>query len=138
MEVFHSEDGESPFVVKDDPEKMSMVTKDLDREGYAMCFVEGCGEEILLAELDSHLELHVIEEAGSTPEPKPRTVSADQKPPISSGDSNTSKEILKQAKAIDAWKELFHMPAASSSKDAKPKYDVSRFLFQPISDTEHS
>ncbi|KAI9646951.1 hypothetical protein NHQ30_004951 [Ciborinia camelliae] len=55
LETLHAE-GESPFVAKDSASVIAMV--DRDDVDYADCPVEGCGEMVLLNELDNHIEMH--------------------------------------------------------------------------------
>ena len=63
METEHPEGGESPFVVKDDASIAAVLSLNDDEEvQYASCPVDGCGEAILLTELDSHIEMHTAEE----------------------------------------------------------------------------
>ena len=59
----HPEDGESPFIVKDDASISALKAMDDDPGGqYANCPVEGCGEALLLTELQSHIEMHEEEQ----------------------------------------------------------------------------
>lgn len=133
MEEFHPENGESPFIVKDDPDKKDSADKSPDEDNFAMCSVEGCGEVILLAELDNHIELHALEDAGSTPEVKSNQASIKETPTSSLAASihSVGTQLSKQEKAIASWKELFHMPDKSSSKGDKPQYDVCLY-FPPM------
>ena len=63
LETEHPEDGQSPFVVKDDASIAALMSLDGGQnERYANCPVEGCGEAILLTELDSHIEMHEEEQ----------------------------------------------------------------------------
>jgi len=63
LETDHPEDGQSPFVVKDDASIAALMSlNDGQDERYANCPVEGCGEAILLTELDSHIEMHEEEQ----------------------------------------------------------------------------
>ncbi|PMD43403.1 DUF1671-domain-containing protein [Hyaloscypha variabilis F] len=63
LETDHPEDGQSPFVVKDDASIAALLSlNDGQDERYANCPVEGCGEAILLTELDSHIEMHEEEQ----------------------------------------------------------------------------
>jgi hypothetical protein len=67
VETFHSE-GESPFVVREpDLERNgdlmgSGVEASEDSDGdYVDCPEEGCGESVLAAELQNHIDLHLAE-----------------------------------------------------------------------------
>ncbi|KAI9772965.1 MAG: hypothetical protein M1840_008847 [Geoglossum simile] len=67
IETFHAE-GESPFVVREPGQERngdhteSRTEGSEDSEGdYADCPEEGCGESILLVELQSHSDLHLAE-----------------------------------------------------------------------------
>lgn len=63
METVHPEDGESPFVAKDDASIAALVALDDEPDDrYANCPVEGCGEALLLTELQSHIEMHEEEQ----------------------------------------------------------------------------
>jgi hypothetical protein len=61
METQHPEGGESPFLVNDDASIAAVMSLYDDEVKYASCPVEGCGEAILLTELDSHIEMHGAE-----------------------------------------------------------------------------
>ena len=65
METLHAE-GDSPFVVKDDASIAAVLALEYDQNPedpeYSCCPVEGCGEQLLFAEFDSHLELHAAEQ----------------------------------------------------------------------------
>ncbi|TVY88874.1 Zinc finger with UFM1-specific peptidase domain protein [Lachnellula willkommii] len=65
METLHAE-GESPFVVRDDASIAAVLASEYDenpdKPKYSSCPVEGCGEQLLFAEFDSHLELHAAEQ----------------------------------------------------------------------------
>ncbi|KAH7321469.1 peptidase family C78-domain-containing protein [Rhexocercosporidium sp. MPI-PUGE-AT-0058] len=61
----HPEGGDSPFIVKDDTTIEALVDLDShngDEEEYFHCSVEGCGEDLLEAELESHVEMHEAEQ----------------------------------------------------------------------------
>lgn len=67
METQHPEGGESPFIVKDDASVTALLDLDNSQdEDYVCCPVEGCGEALLLTELESHIEMH--EEEQDSPE----------------------------------------------------------------------
>ncbi|KAF8859589.1 DUF1671-domain-containing protein [Acephala macrosclerotiorum] len=66
METQHPENGESPFVVTDDASVAALVSlQDEDDVEYVNCPIEGCGEALLLTELESHVEMHEEEGNGS-------------------------------------------------------------------------
>lgn len=59
METLHPENGESPFVAHDDASITALISlQDEQDVQYVHCPVEGCGEALLLTELDSHVEMH--------------------------------------------------------------------------------
>ena len=65
LETQHPETGESPFVVKDDASIAALVdlgSSTGDEGEYIRCPIEGCGEALLLAELESHVEMHEEEQ----------------------------------------------------------------------------
>lgn len=65
VETKHPEGGESPFIVKDDASVAAVVSLNGDGDDdveFASCPHDGCGEEILLTELESHIEMHRAEE----------------------------------------------------------------------------
>jgi hypothetical protein len=63
MEKMHPEDGESPFVAKDDASIAALISFDDEPDGrYANCTMEGCGEALPLTELQSHIEMHQEEQ----------------------------------------------------------------------------
>lgn len=63
----HAE-GDSPFVVKDDENETGDTGFDTTLQvsnlsnNYVECNVDGCGEDILVAELDAHLTLHAAQD----------------------------------------------------------------------------
>jgi hypothetical protein len=62
LETEHPEDNNSPFVVHDDSNVAASLGAGEDEEiQFAHCPVEGCGEELLHTEFDSHLEMHEAE-----------------------------------------------------------------------------
>jgi hypothetical protein len=62
METDHPEDNNSPFIVRDDSNiTASNGTGENEEIQFAHCPVEGCGEELLHTEFDSHLEMHAAE-----------------------------------------------------------------------------
>lgn len=66
METLHPENGESPFVAQDDASMVALADlRDERGDEYVDCPVAGCGEVLMLTELESHVEMHE-EEQGST------------------------------------------------------------------------
>ncbi|KAH8598036.1 peptidase family C78-domain-containing protein [Bisporella sp. PMI_857] len=62
MEEKHSENGHSPFVVKEGNSSISvMYSYDGKDPEYVQCPQDGCGEHVYLGELESHVELHDAE-----------------------------------------------------------------------------
>ena len=137
METYHTEDGPSSFVVKDDDVSiaaiMSLAEEDVQ---YAGCPVEGCGEAILLTELDSHIEMHGAEAQGAQEQvdesetefedehqakkPKLKVIQASFGTKLSHAlrnlddgkkSSSESPPSDRQAKAKSQWKDLLKMPA---------------------------
>ncbi|KAK4127700.1 DUF1671-domain-containing protein [Parathielavia appendiculata] len=123
IETLHSE-GESPFTAREDSAvEDSGTTENLD---YVECPVDGCGDLIVLQELDYHLELHSQEEADSVQE-KSAVKSVTEAAPCTSGPSRMHREAGRhrqstddsdkndrQANAISAWRRLLKMPGSSS------------------------
>jgi hypothetical protein len=128
IESLHAE-GDSPFVVKDDnaPE-ITGTAEDADVH-YVECPVDGCGEVLVLEELDYHLELHSGESGENlSDESTPTPDSGIEAQPSTTGPSRTHREAERhrrsshepektdrQAKAISAWKRLLKMPSASTA-----------------------
>ncbi|KAK3297549.1 peptidase family C78-domain-containing protein [Chaetomium fimeti] len=132
METFHPEgegDLNSQFGVKenDGASDRPGTAEDIS---YVECPADGCGEILLLQELDYHLELH-SEESGhhlqegeeSAPMPHPKAET-----PSTSGPSRAHREAERhrrsdhepekndrQATAISAWKRLLRMPGSSTA-----------------------
>lgn len=64
METMHPEGGDSLFLAKDNA-SIAAVVSDGDEDedpSFANCPMDGCGEVILLTELDSHIEMHGVED----------------------------------------------------------------------------
>jgi len=134
METLHAE-GESPFVVRDDASIAAVLASEYDENSdepeYSSCPVEGCGEQLLFAEFDSHLELHAAEQDSADgcdhvskklklePEMEAtfdtklshalRNIGDDD-------DVSESPSAERQATAKAAWKGLLKMPETSSKK----------------------
>ncbi|KAG9232987.1 peptidase family C78-domain-containing protein [Amylocarpus encephaloides] len=155
METLHSEDNSSPFVVKDNEINGTAVDEDEEVQS-SRCPVEGCGEELLARELDSHLELHAAEQENDSgldhghhiPKKMERGSKIgesfdtrlsyalrnidDQDDSASSSHSHTPDH---QAEAKTAWKGILNMPdnnasgnpnARNSSNTSKRRLGVSK------------
>jgi hypothetical protein len=133
METVHPEDGESPFVVKDDASIAALIAFDDEaNDQYASCPVEGCGEALLLTELQNHIEMHEEEQdsgddvsTGSSKKLKlePEIEAAfDTKlshalrnlEDVNERPASQSPSSDRQAAAKAAWKGLLKMPDSSS------------------------
>jgi len=156
METLHAE-GDSPFVVKDDASIAAVLASEYDQSPeeteYSCCPVEGCGEQLLWAEFDSHLELHAAEQdSGDDRGHDSKRLKLE--PGIEAsfdtklshalrniGDDDDVPEIPssereRQAAAKDIWKALLKMPEtsskmvmASASTTVKRKLGVSRHVY---------
>ncbi|TVY49498.1 Zinc finger with UFM1-specific peptidase domain protein [Lachnellula occidentalis] len=130
METLHAE-GDSPFIVKDDASIAAILASEYDEPEYSPCPVEGCGEQLLFAEFDSHLELHAAEQdAGDGCDHVSKKLRLE--PEIEAtfdtklshalrnigGDEDVSESPSpeRQATAKAAWKGLLKMPETSSKK----------------------
>lgn len=145
METEHPEDGQSPFVVKDDASIAALMSLDDEKDTqYASCPVEGCGEALLFTELESHIEMHGEEhDTGdelSTHSSKrlklqPEIEAAfdtklsyalrnlddvDERAPYESAPSD------RQAVAKATWKGLLKMPDSSSKSSSTTKSNRRR------------
>ncbi len=142
METNHTEDGSSPFVVKNDDASIAAIIslKDGDIQ-YASCPVEGCGEAILLAELDGHIEMHGAEmegqdgsetESADEPQVKKAKLNGDMQASFGTKLSNALRNIDdsqqstsgsshsdRHAKAKSQWKGILNMPETASSSKSK-------------------
>ncbi|KAK3997450.1 peptidase family C78-domain-containing protein [Cladorrhinum sp. PSN332] len=124
VETMHSE-GASPFVVKGDPDngRDSYPGAKTEEPLYAECEVEGCGELILLDQLDYHLELHSDEtgEQVDTPEKSKASSSAPSRSHREAErerhrrSSRDPEAAARQSKAVSFWKNLLKMPIPSPS-----------------------
>ncbi|KAH8887473.1 DUF1671-domain-containing protein [Thozetella sp. PMI_491] len=123
METFHSE-GDSPFVPAEGKDNASTgatetgpgqakSNNDEDTD-YVACPVDGCGETILLDEIDFHIEMHAQEAEGDehpddeSQEPARERERAREKP---RSHSPVDEPTSRQTKAIQAWKNLLRMPS---------------------------
>ncbi|EON96155.1 putative peptidase family c78 protein [Phaeoacremonium minimum UCRPA7] len=130
METLHAE-GKSPFIADSGPQQELLPDQDQDQDQdgedqYAECPVEGCGEVLLVDELDYHLELHDEEsdagaaaEASEQPVPPPR----DEHPRASRRAAERERQhgrtsVTKRNEgAIQTWKKLFGVPATKARSE---------------------
>ena len=142
MESYHTEDGPSPFIVKDDDASIAAVMSLAEEEiQYAACLVEGCGEAILLTELDSHMEMHGAEKQGqggseteSEDEPqakKPKLKDDEVRASFGTKLSHALRNLdddkspsgsapsHRQAKPKPQWKDILNMPELASTSKSK-------------------
>ena len=131
METLHAEGGDSPFMVKDDASIAAMLSYDDDEE-YASCPNDGCGEAVLLTELDSHIEMHTAEEDDSD---QNSIVSKKEKGARSFGrklsnalkhlddgeklNSESSMSDPQEASKV-AWRGILNMPSPTVKKNISP------------------
>jgi hypothetical protein len=160
METVHPEDGESPFIVKDDASIAALIAFDEPDTQYANCPVEGCGEALLLTELQSHIEMHEEEQDTGDDDSTRSSKRLKLEPEIEAAfdtklshalrnleDVNErpppeSQSLDRQAATKAAWKGLLKMPDSSSksaqtgsaSKTARRRLGVSPSL---LSVTHH-
>jgi hypothetical protein len=137
METLHPEDGESPFVVKDDASIAALIAFDNEpNDQYASCPVEGCGEALLLAELQSHIEMHEAEQDTGDDESSHSSKRLKLEPEIEAAFDTKLSHALRNLEDVNerppsespsadrhattkaAWKGLLKMPD-SSSKSAQ-------------------
>lgn len=160
METVHPEDGESPFVVKDDASitALGAFDDDVDDE-YASCPVEGCGEALLLTELQSHIEMHEEEQDSADDVSSRSSKKLRLEPGIAAAFDTKLSHALRnledvnqqprsespstdrQAATKAAWKCILKMPDSSSkaaqvapaSKTPRRRLGVSLLFHAPIS-----
>ncbi|TVY58650.1 Zinc finger with UFM1-specific peptidase domain protein [Lachnellula cervina] len=151
METLHAE-GDSPFVVRDDASIAAVLASEYDENPdepqYLSCPVEGCGEQLLFAEFDSHLELHAAEQdAGDECNHVSKKLKLE--PEIEAtfdtklshalrnigGDDGISEcsSPERQATAKAAWKGLLKMPETSPKKAVA---DASRSVRRRLGKSE--
>jgi hypothetical protein len=141
MESKHPEGGESPFIIKDDAASVAALIEydSGSNDDYVLCPVDGCGEALMLAELESHVEMHEEEqdtgnsEVLSSRSPKRLKLDPEIKNSFSSklsyalrniGDPDDERPVSdvpspdRNASVKDAWKKVLKMPESSSSKAA--------------------
>lgn len=116
----HHPDGPSPFIPRDQlrghsPEKMA------DQMEYVECAVPGCGEAVMLTELDSHIMLHEFEDEPDTHVAKKIRVNSSGSSlashyrlerPVSDTKSAESSGIplSRDTDAKEEWKKMLNMP----------------------------
>lgn len=139
MEDLHPE-GDSPFIPKDDykGEQLEGAFQVMEHLGYTECPISECGEAIALAELDSHLELHSMEEnetdshVDSTIRQRGEGGLGPAKPnfdtKLSDALRNLDDDSLpllpsteRQIKAKDSWRAILNMPKPLYSQQTPPK-----------------
>jgi hypothetical protein len=151
MENEHPEDGESPFVPKEQGSITGLISFEDEEhsEEYASCPVEGCGEVLLLAELESHVEMHEEEQVSEdepshspkrfkhTPEVETRTSFGTKLSHALRNLDDGGKSKLKadslpaydpQASAKAVWKNILKMPEPSLKKKSPSKPGARRRL----------
>ncbi|KAH9221152.1 peptidase family C78-domain-containing protein [Leptodontidium sp. 2 PMI_412] len=154
METQHPEGGESPFIVKDDASIAALIDVDSrnDEEEYIHCPVEGCGEALLLAELESHVEMH--EEEQDTTDSDDSDLSSNERLKAQSGvadtfdiklshalrnldddDDDDDRTVVpdvpspdRHATAKAAWRKVLKMPDSSSKGSSSSKPTARRRL----------
>jgi hypothetical protein len=140
METLHPENGESPFVANDDASIAALISLQDEQDlQYVHCPVEGCGEALLLTELDSHVEMHKEERdhsPGDSDEPSRSAKRVKIEPQVeASFDTKLSYALRNlddeqcvhekssndaQEAAKNAWKNILKMPNSSSPAGIKP------------------
>lgn len=93
---------------------------------YMECPIEGCGEVLLLDEMDFHVELHA-EEAELYSEPQePPTISKAEGPTPGSSRSRSPPPAVssRQQTAIQAWRNLLAMPSSKRRASDGEKHSV--------------
>jgi zinc finger-containing ubiquitin peptidase 1 len=139
----HPEDGESPFVVKDDASIAALVSLDDGQdERYANCPVDGCGEALLLAELESHVEMHEEEQDSGEDQSSRSSKRLKLEPQVEASFDTKLSHALRNLEDVNeqpesespssdpqavvkaAWKHILKMPD-SSSKTATPSTSKS-------------
>lgn len=131
METLHAE-GDSPFEIKENRDNRIKADEELT---YAECPVDGCGEVLLLDEMEYHIELHGLESGQNI---ESELASSTDHSAYASGSSTPSRSHREaerqrrtesavsgsQAKAISAWKKLLRMPESTSTLSSRRRKDV--------------
>lgn len=155
LETMHPEGGHSPFIPKDNASVAGFLSEgngDGDEDpDFASCPIDGCGEVILLTELDSHIEMHDVEDQdvdqGFVPNSREQSI-AEATP--ASFDTKLSRVLRnlnnrvspsegsssdRQAKAKATWKGILAMPDTNkkpispTTKGSRRRLGVSISLF---------
>jgi zinc finger-containing ubiquitin peptidase 1 len=132
IETHHAE-SQSPFVVSED---LVSTEQDVQSEDqYAECPVDGCGEIILVPEMDEHLELHVEERElegdpvkQSCPSPVGSAIAGSSKVTKTHTPCTTEKGATTAGKrnaAIQQWKRLFSSSREVATKTEKESHQKS-------------
>ncbi|KAK0100983.1 hypothetical protein ONS95_013028 [Cadophora gregata] len=152
LETQHPEGGESPFIVKDTSIAALVDLDSSKHEEYIHCPVEGCGEDLLLAELESHIEMHEEEQDAADSDNSDRSLSVGLKvePAIADAfdiklshalqnldddDEDDGQTVVPDAPSPDrhasakaAWRKVLKMPDSSSKSSSVPKAAARRRL----------
>jgi len=134
METLHAE-GDSSFEVKENCNNGDSHVKADEELVYAECPVDGCGEVLLLDEMEYHLELHGLESGQSTEVEPASSTDHSAHASGSSTPSRSHREAERQrrtesavsgnqAKTISAWKKLLRMPESTSTLSSRRRKDV--------------
>jgi zinc finger-containing ubiquitin peptidase 1 len=132
METQHPEGGESPFIVKDDSSVVAVMSIGrVEDSDFTSCDIDGCGEMILLTELDSHIEMHYMEGEDGDQETASTQRDYDMDNVFQgSFDTNLSHELRnlpvqvppsgnalseRRENAKEAWKKIMKMPERSAT-----------------------
>jgi hypothetical protein len=139
METRHPEGDDSVFM--DDASIAAVMSMNMD-EGkdpdFAPCPIDGCGEIILLTELDNHIDMHEMENQDAEQDVMLNAKENEMVDPSASFDTKISHELRnlhaqspptsktlseRQENAKAAWSEILNMPQApaSSSPSLKEK-----------------
>lgn len=143
MEDLHSE-GNSPFIPTDahpvdatqeeHPSRSSQAMEDI---GYVECPISECGETVPLADLDSHLELHSMEESDrdshvdstawkweGAMEPADSKFDTSLPTALRNLDEDSGSllsAVDRQAKAKETWRGILNMPKSIVAPQVSPK-----------------
>jgi len=115
------------------------TSKEEEAGQYVECPIEGCGEMLLIDEMDYHLELHDqevvdMEPAGQSHVTKQEQQQQNEAEGTRSGPSSSRRRSLtgpasqkenrhasKQQTAISAWKNILNMPSSRRLTDAEKR-----------------
>lgn len=125
LETYHAE-GQSPFLVKQED-----TSAEPEEKECIECPVEGCGEVILMEEVDYHVELHAGEaELEHEPRESPLGVSKaegdSQRPSLNP--SPQPGASAGQQTAIQAWRNILTMPSSKRQAGNSGKPSALRVL----------